>query len=700
MTARREGSPPPLRGPPARPGAAVPASALAARISTLLILAAACTAYGPGDVTGYERRVGGRVHGLWDGAEGLVLRLEAEGIDASLSVSADGAFRFAEPLARGASYAVTVAASPALHACVVETGGSGTIAGADVTGVSVSCTGPVGTISLSRGWAGTFDPAQERQSFDGSIVVQDVALTISGGSLVDAHVAGTAVTLGEATAPIPLPLGATAIAVALTASGGLSKTYQLVFDRGGSVLEQVVYGKASNTGSHGFLGGAIALSGDTLVVGATGESSGATGVDGNQADESAPGAGAVYVFVRTGETWTQQAYLKASNTGAGDGFGNSVALSGDTLAVGAILEDGSAAGIDGDQADDGALDSGAVYVFVRTGTTWAQQAYLKASHPGADDLFGHRIALSGDTLVVGASGESSSATGVDGDEADDSAPFSGAAYVFVREGATWIQQAYLKASNTLAVGQFGSGIAISGDTLAVAAIGDSSAATGVDGDQDDVSAEFAGAVYVFVRDGKTWVQQAYVKPSNTEAFDLFGFSVALSGDTLAVGATGESSAATGTDGDPFDEGATSAGAVYVFVRHGATWNQQAYVKASNTGTGDNFGASVALSGDTLAVGANGEASSSMGVGGDQADDAAPFAGAVYLFVRMGTRWTQQAYVKASNTGSPDVFGSSLALSGGTLAVGAPLESSGATGVNPVDGQADDSVPRSGAVYVF
>src|SRR5207248_644726 len=138
-------------------------------------------------------------------------------------------------------------------------------------------------------------------------------------------------------------------------------------------------------------GRSVAISGDTVVIGAEHESSAATGVGGNQADNSASAAGAAYVFVRSGTTWTQEAYLKASNAGANDGFGESVAISGDTVVVGAANEDSHATGVDANQADESAADSGAAYVFVRSGTTWAQQAYLKASNTGAGDEFGSSV---------------------------------------------------------------------------------------------------------------------------------------------------------------------------------------------------------------------------------------------------------------------------------------------------------------------
>jgi hypothetical protein len=426
-----------------------------------------------------------------------------------------------------------------------------------------------------------------------------------------------------------------------------------VFTRSGSTWTQQAYVKASNTGVDDYFGGAVSLSadGNTLAVGARGESSNATGIDGDQADNSALGSGAVYVFTRSGSTWTQQAYVKASNTENSDRFGSLVSLSadGNTLAVGAVGESSNATGIDGNQADNSAPLSGAVYVFTRSGNTWTQQAYVKASNTGNDDRFGGALSLSagGNTLAVGAGAESSNATGIDGNQADNSASWSGAVYVFTRSGNTWTQQAYVKASNTDATDWFGglvqfdgAGNAVSlsadGNTLAVGAYSEGSNATGIDGDQADNSADTAGAVYVFTRSGSTWTQQAYVKASNTNAFDSFGFAVNLStdGDTLAVGARGESSNATGIDGNQADDSALGSGAVYVFTRSGSTWTQQAYVKASNTDTDDRFGLSkVSLSadGDTLAVGAYWESSNATGIDGDQADNSSINSGAVYIY---------------------------------------------------------------------
>jgi len=259
-------------------------------------------------------------------------------------------------------------------------------------------------------------------------------------------------------------------------------------------------------------------------------------------------------------------------------------------------------------SDEGAVNSGAVYVYTRTGATWSFQAYLKASNTGADDWFGSSVSLSGDgnTLAVGADNEAGSGTGVN-PTSNDWAPRSGAVYVYTRAGAIWSFQAYIKASNTGAYDEFGVSVSLSGDgnTLAVGAWLEAGSGTGVNPTSDE-GAERSGAVYVYTRTGATWSFQAYLKASNTGANDFFGVDVSLSGDgnTLAVGARLEDGSGTGVN-PTSDEGAGDSGAVYVYTRTGAIWSFQAYLKASNTGARDWFGQSVSLSGDgnTLAVGA-------------------------------------------------------------------------------------------------
>jgi hypothetical protein len=407
----------------------------------------------------------------------------------------------------------------------------------------------------------------------------------------------------------------------------------------------------------------------------------------------------------TASAWSPKsiAYIKASNATKDDQFGSAVALSGDgnTMAVSASAEDGGAKGINGNQAEHSQVNAGAVYVFVRNGGAWIQQAYVKASNNKAGYQFGSAVALSndGNTLAVGATGEASAATGMDGNQADESMPSAGAVYVFTRAGTTWSQQAYVKASNTGEKSdgdQFGYSVALSGDgnTLATGAISEDSGAAGINGNQADNSADSAGAVYVFARDGGKWSQQAYVKPWNTTVRGaLFGYSVGLSGngDTLAVGA--------------YDE-ERGKGAAYIFTRSGDKWSQQIRLMASNAEAGDSLGCSIAISddGNTMVAGAFDEDSILRGIQpptegtNDATSDVS--TGAAYVFVRNGSTWTQQAFIKATNTRLNDQFAWALSLSrdGNTLAVGAHLENSGATGLN--GDQEDAKAEDSGAVYVY
>ena len=492
-------------------------------------------------------------------------------------------------------------------------------------------------------------------------------------------------------------------AATATAPAGLSTADWLAIQAAlPTAITQQAYLKASNTDASDLFGYSVAVSGDTVVVGAIGEDSSGIGIGGNGADNSAAYAGAVYVLTRNGTTWMQQAYLKASNTNAEDTFGQSVAIDGNTIVVGARQEASTATGVDGDESNNGAPHAGAAYVFSRNGTTWTQQAYLKASNTDGGDLFGWSVAISGDTIVVGAYREASSATGVNGDGSDNTAPFAGAAYVFSRSGAqeapAWTQQAYLKASNTGLNDHFGASVAVAGTTIVVGAPYEASSATGVGGDDSSNGTQDSGAAYVFSRSGTTWTQQAYLKASNTGAADQFGTSVALSGDTIVVGAYQESSTAIGVNGDGSNNGATHAGAAYVFTRSGTVWTQQAYLKASNTDADDLFGWNVALSGDTVVVGAHQESSTATGVDGDGSDNSASQAGAAYVFTRSGTIWTQQAYLKAANTDASDHFGWSVAIAGNTMILGAYREASSATGVD--SDSSDNHAPNAGAAYVF
>ncbi|MBK6606964.1 MAG: FG-GAP repeat protein [Leptospiraceae bacterium] len=352
-----------------------------------------------------------------------------------------------------------------------------------------------------------------------------------------------------------------------------------VFKRTGTTWAQEAYLKAPNANAGDQFGQLVSISSDTIAVGAIDEDSNQTTItNGTTAsvDNSATSSGAVYVFKRTGTTWTQEAYLKAPNAETLDNFGFSVSIFGDTIAVGAHMEDSNQTTItNGTTAstDNSASTSGALYVFKRTGTNWAQEAYLKAPNAEANDFFGGKVSISGDTIAVGANQESSNQTTITNGNtasANNSAPSSGAVYVFKRTGTTWAQEAYIKAPNANGGDSFGYSVSISGDTIAVGARNESSNQTTITNGTTasaDNSATNSGAAYVFKRTGTTWAQEAYIKAPNAEANDWFGFPVSISGDTIAVGAMQEDSNQTtitnGTTASA-DNSASSSGAVYVY----------------------------------------------------------------------------------------------------------------------------------------
>ncbi len=478
----------------------------------------------------------------------------------------------------------------------------------------------------------------------------------------------------------------------------------------------------------------LAINGDAAMSGEAWTADLAAGSNALTIEVSA-GSDASAEYELTVQRGAQHAYVKAGNTGTGDHFGAAVAISGETLVIGAPGEDGP------EPADDSREDSGAAYVFVREGGGWVEQDQVAADTPGEGDAFGHAVAISGDTLVIGAPFEGSASSPV---------PDAGAAYVFVRDGSGWMQQAHLKADNADSYDMFGQSVAIDGDTVVVGAPYERSSETGVSGIGDDDSVEGRGAAYVFVRAGTEWSQQAYLKPSNAGAEHLFGNAVAVDaeGGTIAVGAPGDRT------GDGMGRGS-----VHVFTRAGLTWSHLAHVKsgvaspgeafghsvavlgdtlvvgtrpdsattqgmaagavhvferadgftepqkliASNRDPGDDFGHSVAFDGQLLLVGAPREAGSVRGIHAmaTPTDNAAIESGAAYVFARSGGVWTQVAYLKAGNADSSDRFGIGVGVSAGWLVVGALDESSGATGVHvdPAAG-ADNAASDSGAAYVF
>ncbi len=660
--------------------------------------------------------IGGALRGLWSGGDGVVLRLNADGVDTLLTIGADGPFAFSPLLEHGAAYVVSVVSTPSEHTCVIASGAAGTIAEGPGVAVDLACAGPNVNVSVSTPAPFAFDRTIDRQSYSVSILAQRIAITVSDpdGLLDRATVGGVPVVFGTASTATALATGATSIPITVYAKSGLSKTYELAIDRGTKPITQSHFVKATDPHAQEQFGMLTVIDGDTMAISAPYDNSSGRGVyvANEPVDQGAMKSGAVYVFRRTGTTWVREAFLKASNSDAGDSFGLTLALVGNTLAITSEYEASAATGVDGDQDDNSAPNAGAVYVFNRDGSTWTQTAYLKASNTDAEDAFGDGLALSSNEslLVVSAPSEASNGVGVNpSSQSDNSMPQAGALYVFQRDGATWTQTDYLKPSNTKANMLFGVGPAlkISDDTIVVGAPYESSNATGVDppGGQDDTSAVKAGAAYVFrhvdLGGLLEWRQEAYLKASNTGAGDQFGTAAAISGDDLVIGAPLEASAAIGIDPDgQADNSAPNAGAAYAYHRTGGVWGQTAYLKASNASAGAEFGFAMAFSSELLVVAAPNEASSAPGIDppSDEIDNRAPSAGAVYLFDAADAGWQQAAYIKAASPAGADLFGSDVWLSDEGLLVGAPGESSSGFGLDPPDN--DFAKPRAGAGYVF
>lgn len=335
--------------------------------------------------------------------------------------------------------------------------------------------------------------------------------------------------------------------------------------------------------------------------------------------------GASYPLTVDPWIWIRQGRLTTLDDGRYQGFGTSVSVEDDMALVGA------------NQADGADVGSGAAYVFSRGGSDWSPLSRFHAADGEAGDGFGGAVALQGNTALVGAPYD------------EDHGYQSGSAYVFVRSGATWYEEAKITPADGTPYALFGSSLAIEGETAFIGA------------PHERGQGMFTGAVYVLVRSGSTWTQQAKLTASDGEAYDWFGRSVSVAGDTLMVGALG---------GDGL---VADSGAVYVFQRSGTVWSEQAMIVALDGSTGDGFGNSVSFDGDRVLVGA------------DYYDQG--FAtGTAYVFARAGTGWVQQAQLHAGDAGANAHFGFSVSLDGDAALVGA---------------YGDDEFGRhAGAAYVF
>lgn len=371
---------------------------------------------------------------------------------------------------------------------------------------------------------------------------------------------------------------------------------------------------ASDLSRDSNFGTAVAISGNTAVVGAIfADPAGITN------------AGQAYVFTRTGATWTQRAILSASDKVGNGRFGGAVGISGDTIVVGSSYA-----------SPGGSYTAGQAYVFQGSGATWTERAILTSDLPLEKGRFGCSVGVSGDTVVVGEN--FADADGVNA---------AGKAHVFTRSGATWTRQAVLTASTKFEAALFGTSLAIDGETIVVGAF----QAHRNDYEADD------GLVYVFTRTGSSWAEQATLGPYLFYGYSKFGFSVAISGDTVIAGAPREG----------FYDFVTSVwycGRAHLFVRTGSVWTYQSVLLASDKQAYAAFGTSVAISGDAAIIGANFHDSSGL-----------PDSGQAYVFSRSGTVWTQDSILSASAKAASSYygdFGYAAAISGNTVLVGSPF----------------------------
>ncbi|MBY0111222.1 MAG: FG-GAP repeat protein [Phycisphaerales bacterium] len=318
-------------------------------------------------------------------------------------------------------------------------------------------------------------------------------------------------------------------------------------------------------------------------------------------------AGAAVIFRWAGSSWTEEARLVAGDGVAGDRFGRSVAVQGNTAVVGAYL-----AGLPGKSG------AGAVYVFQRTGTTWTQVAKLTASDSAANDNFGTCVDLDGDTIVVGAPFKNGAITGLQ----------AGAAYVYTKSAGVWSLQQKITDLNGSAGDQFGSSVALQGDTAVFGA------------PLDDVFFADRGSAQIFTRSAGIWTKRATLSPSDGTAFDTFGRSVAISNGTVAVGSPQNDLTTNGNQG-----------AIYVYTGSGASWTQQQKLTRTGPLVNDFFPTSLAIEGDTIVAGLqtyDGIVGSNQGAG--------------LFFTRSAGVWSASELFQPSETQAGALFGASVGIS--------------------------------------
>lgn len=444
-------------------------------------------------------------------------------------------------------------------------------------------------------------------------------------------------------------------------------------------------------------GNTVALSGDgmTLAVATDNDLAGTTDTNGEASALFAQGGAAVYVFTKADTGWQQTGIVNGLSAEV-----DALALSenGELLAIGLGEESGGSIGINGNESNQSATRSGAVYLY-RGNDGWTQEAYIKASNASENDLFGSSLALSADgaTLAVGALAERGLAAGVNGNEAlFDSDYYFGAAYVFIDGENGWEQEAYIKTIGDDGNPEgrsrsFGDAVALSADG-SVMAVGSPGSNLSSSGELDDTT---YSAVHLYRKVAGQWQSDALVNSPEPTLQARFGTSVALSADG-AVLAVGEDHALSFNDLDLFNKGS-----VHTYVYADEQWAFQATLLPENGIKRNGFGGNIAMagSGDLVAVCAPVDHGDSVALAPDSGAETLSQSGAAYVFAEQDGQWKQKSFIKAPNPGEYDDFCSSLGLSanGLALAIGAAREDGSATGVG---GEMNNNAVDTGAVYLY
>ena len=410
---------------------------------------------------------------------------------------------------------------------------------------------------------------------------------------------------------------------------------------------EVIKRGASNRQVEDWFGYDVAISDDYAIVGAHYEDEDANGASFKR------NAGSAYIFKLSAGVWVQQQKIVATDRAADNRFGYSVAIDGEYVIVGAEGESSSA---------------GAAYIFKRTGTTWTQQQKIVAADRAADDQFGRSVSISGEYAIVGAESEDHDASG------GNTESLAGSAYIFKRTGTTWTQQQKIVAADRGRYDYFGAAVAISGDHALVGAHYEDHDANGTN------FVANAGSVYTFKQTNGVWSQQQKIVASDAGAQDVFGYSLAISGEYAIVGAEGENNDAGG------DNYRTDAGAAYIFKQTAGVWSEQQKIVPSDREKYDYFGVSVAINGNFAIVGAYWEDENTTG------SDSLSSAGSAYIFQQTNGVWNQQQKIAASDRAADDQFGKSVAISSNYALVGAHKDD--------VTNSGGTTLTDAGSVYFF